>query len=279
MSFISSNQSRQVRKEIRRIYSKNFIPVHSQDTIIKIGSLLENRQGETVRLDGLEIPAEYTKSVHSKFKTNKNLLSRKIKSASVLLAGEKIGPKKVEEDQTGLKYAFSNSKQMVMLLRGTHRTRLSNFPKFRNYVLENYTSGDLSPKVFVVDEVLESDQFFLQFGAESSGELGIMLDLPSAKYNPMAAEKAKITYASQNSIGFSVDGRDGGVLAYRVSSIKLLREKLNSRYLDRMSYERRDADVLEAISVADRKAIAKDEGFAFVDKTDAFLLEHEEMQD
>lgn len=276
MNVISSRQAALLRLQIRRLYKTNFITVHSQDTNISIGDIMSSRNNETVVLDGKQIPEEYTRTTVGK-KLSRNIVTGNLNSFSTKITGEFVGTYKLGEEETGINLGFSGESQMALLLRSTTRTRLANFIEFKRYVLSRYTEEDLSARAFIVDEVLEAEQFFLQFGGTKGGELGVVFDLPVTKYSPALSAQAKILHTYQKNTGFSIDGREGGVLAYRVSKIKLLRERLKSKFIEKLIDRYDEPDLLDSLSKADRTAIAKDEGFDMVDKTADLIIDHEQM--
>lgn len=274
MNTISSKEADTVRRQIRRMYHKNFIPVHSQDTTISIGDLLRPKGYENIAVDGENMPPEVMKTSKGK-PISRDLVTGSLKSFSTKAEGQSVGPHKLSAAEMGISLSFKKEGQMALLLRQTTRTRLKDFVSFKQHVLESYVKKDISSRVFVVDEVLEAKQFFLQFSGEKGGDLELALDLPAGSYSPAAAAQARIKYAWQKDTGFSIDGSSGGVLAYRVSKIKLLRERLPTSYLKKVPVEVADEVLLDGLSGDDRKAIERDHGFGFVDRTTEYLLDQE----
>lgn len=75
----------------------------------------------------------------------------------------------------------------------------------------------------------------------------------------------------KNDVGFSIDGYQGGVLGYRVSSIRLRRhlrtEGVQSLILSGMS----EADAINTLSAKERKSLFEKDAFDLIDVTDELV--------
>jgi len=278
MSLLSRKQGQIIRRQIRRDYQRNFIPVISQEINIGLGDILDRRVNGEVYLDGDQFPKELLVS------SSRNRLSKTIKTASetnisTMAEGKTLIGGVVPVGKIGVKFTFSGANEAVMVFRNMSHFRLDRLVDIRDYVIDRFTTKDISSKVFVVSGILSAEQLFVQFSGSKGGEFGLSLDVDPGEFegDNTQIDTASVLATYRKNVGFDLSAPNGGVLGYRVNRIRLNDTVVESKFIDALREQYDEEQLLEKISVADRKALASDGGFSFSDDTDGFIIEQDEM--
>jgi len=278
MPVVNRRQVRLLRRQIREKFGKLFIPTIDPGLNIRLGNVYSAKRNWDLHFEGDEIPKEIMKSSVQK-SVSRNYHGETDKS--VKLSGSTMLDMQLASGKTGLEFNFKSNEQAVILLRNTQHKVLSRYAHVKNYILDTYSKDMLSPRIFVVSEVLVADQYFVQFGGEKGGSLGVVLNVSSEKLMADSQEEhnAKISATLQKNVGYSLDGRNGGILGYRLSKIRLREDVADSDLLSKIRKRvgHDEDDVLVALSATERSAIANDGGFVLMDETESFVFNQEEQ--
>jgi len=272
MSGVTKRQARILRKQIRRIYGRNYIPNLTVDNNISIGDILLDDNDVTPVIDGSEFPASLVKYNEGPL-VDRNITSSSEVTMSTKLKGKAILPEYFKVNEAGIAVSFSGNNQMFLKIQGGRQRSMSNFIKFRKHILEKYTKGEISSKIYIVRGVIYADKYFLQYSGKKGGTLGFDLD---GKATGVDVDlKANFSLKWKNEVGYSVDARNGGVLGYRVSAVRLKRHRVSNNFQLKMLNGVKEADVLNNISFSAREKLLTSESIELVDVTDSLILSKE----
>jgi hypothetical protein len=272
MSGITKKQARLLRKQIRKIYGRNYIPNLTGDNNISIGDILLDDNDETPVIDSQEFSQDLTKFVEGN-KLNMNISSSSDVSISTKLQGEAKFSEYFKINEAGIAVEFNNENQMFLKLSGCRQRSMSNFIEFKKHILERYTKGDISSKVYIVRGLIYADKYFLQYSGVNGGTIGFNID---ADIEPSNVDlSANFSLKWRKEVGFAMDGLNGGVLGYRVSAVRLKRDKINRSFQGRILDGIKEEDVLNNTSFNERKELLTSDAIELVDVTDELLIKND----
>lgn len=274
MGNLTKKQARLIKNQIAKLYGRNYIPVITADNTLSIGDILLEKKDIVAVIDSSVFNPSNVEFVEGK-KANKNIISNSEISLTTKLKGDAILPEYFKINEAGIAVEFSSENQMFLKVMGIRQQSIKNFVEFRKELLNKYVSGELSSKVYVVRGLVYADKYYLQYSGNKGGSIGFKLD---TKANSINAEiDANFSLKWKKEVGYNIDGSNGGVLAYRVSGVRLKRhlmsEKIHQNILNGMS----EADALDLVSFNDRKKLLTKDALEIIDLTDEVLLYNEEQ--
>jgi len=242
---ITRRQARIMERFVSKRFGKNFIPVRSTSSLISLGDVMEKRKDDIARVDGDLFEASKL-STTNKLGEDETITSEVGVTVTNKFKGKAIPVGDFSIGEAGLHVSFSKSRKMFLQLWQPQQIGLSDFPSFRTELLDRYLAGDISPKVYVVDGVLLARQFYLKFS--SSGGTDLMLDL-KAKVSGSPVEGG-FSFRSSTDRGRTLNGLNGGILGYQLSSVRLRREQLPKVLYRRMLEGVPDDVILDELTPA-----------------------------
>ena len=268
---ITKKQARILRNQIRKIYGRNYIPNLTGDNNISIGDVLMGSHDEVPVIDGKEFKSSLIKYVEGN-KMNMNIASSSEVSISTKIKGEATISEYFKINDAGIAVDFSSANQMFLKLSGCRQRSMSNFITFKKHILESYTKGDISSKVYIVRGLIYADKYFLQYSGKKGGSVGFSVD---AKVKAIDVElNANFSLKWKKEVGFGIDGLNGGVLGYRVSAVRLNRDKISNKIQAKVLNGIKEEDVLNNINFAQRKDLLSEDALQLVDATDELIIKN-----
>ncbi|MEL7159922.1 MAG: hypothetical protein AAFN92_04130 [Bacteroidota bacterium] len=226
---ITRRQARMMERFVSTRFGRNFIPVRTTTSLISLGDVLEKRKDDIAKVNGDLFEASKLRTTN-KLGEDETITSEVGVTVTNKLKGKAISVGDFSIGEAGLHVSFSKSQKMFLQLWQPQQIGLSDFPAFRTELLDRYLSGDISPKVFVVDGVLLARQFYLKFS--SSGGTDLMLDLKTKVAG--SPVEGGFSFRSSTDRGRTLNGLKGGILGYQLSSVRLRREQLPKALYQRM---------------------------------------------
>lgn len=273
MAELTRKQAQLVKRQIRKLYGRNYIPVITGDSTLSIGDILLEKKDIVAVIDSSVFNPSNVEFVEGK-KANKNITSSSGVNLTTKLQGEAILSEHFKINEAGLAVQFSSENQMFLKVKGIRQQSIKNFVEFRKELLNKYVSGELSSKVYVVRGLVYADKYYLQYSGSQGGTIGFNLDAEISSAN--ADVNADFSLKWKKEVGYNIDGSNGGVLAYRVSGVRLKRhlmtESIHRNILNGMS----EADALDLVSFNERKELLDNDAIEIVDLTEEVLLYNEE---
>ena len=269
MSKLSRKQARVIQLEISKLYGRNYIPLITGDSTLSIGDILESKRDISPVIDSSDFSAAGTKFSEGR-KENKNITSSVGINMTIKLKGEAVLSEHFKLDEAGIAVNFTSSNQMFLKVQGIRQQSIKNFVTFRNELLKKYTKGEISSKVYVVRGLVYADKFYLQYSGKKGGTIGfnIKADLSAVE----AETQADFSLKWKKEVGYNVDGLNGGVLAYRVSGVRLKRHLLPGSVHKNILKGMSEADAMDTIAFNDRVKLLNNDALEIVDLTDEVLL-------
>ncbi|WP_412985268.1 hypothetical protein [Pontimicrobium sp. IMCC45349] len=273
MSELTRKQARILKRQISKLYGRNYIPLITSDSTLSIGDILLKKKDIIAEVDSSVFNPSNVMFVEGK-KVNKNITSSASVNLTTKLKGEAVMSEHFKVNEAGLAVEFSNENEMFLKVQGVRQQSIKNFVEFRKELLSKYVSGELSSKVYVVKGLVYADKYYLQFSGNKGGSLGFNLD---AKANTANADvDANFSLKWKKSVGYNIDGVNGGVLAYRVAGVRLNRHLTPSNIHENILNGMSEADALDMVSFSDRKKLITKKAIEIVDLTDEVLLYNQE---
>jgi hypothetical protein len=273
MSGLSRRQANLVRRQISKLYGRNYIPLRTGDSTISIGDILMSKRDIQPIIDSSTFSKQSTLFVEGA-KVNKNITSDSGVNITTKLKGEAVLSEHFKLDEAGIAVEFNSDNQMFLKVIGLRQQSIVNFIEFRNELLNKYLSGEISSKVYVVRGLIYADKYFLQFSGTNGGTIGFNID---AKVDPIKTEaEANFSIKWQNKVGYDIDGSNGGVLGYRVSGVRLKRQLLPKSFQEKIVKGFSEADVLASLSPEQKQDLIKKDALEVVDLTDEIILAQED---
>ena len=244
------------------------------DSSLSIGDVLRKRRDISPLIDSSVFSSESTELVEGS-KTSQNITSNSEVNLSTKFKGQAVLSEHFKLEEAGLVVDFESKNEMFLKVQGLRQQSIRNFVDFRKELLAKYTRGEISSRVYIVRGLVYADKFYLQFSGSNGGTIGFNLD---ADMDPINAEvSADFSVKWKKQVGYHVDGSNGGVLAYRVSGVRLRRhlipESVHKNILTGIS----EADALEGLPLKEREELVDADALEIVDLTDDFLLDDEEL--
>ncbi len=269
MSGITRKQARLIKRQISKLYRRNYIPLTTPDSTLSIGDVLEKKNDILEFIDGSIFDSNNIEFNEGN-KINMNIISSSETNISLKLKGESILSELFKVEEAGLSINFSSSNEMLLKAVGLRQQNMKNFADFRKELLSKYVAGELSSKVYVVRGLVYADKFYLQYSGEKGG--GIAFNIDTGIKGANAEVDADFSLKWKKNVGFHINGLNGGVLAYRVSGVRLKRHLITQKTNDNILRGVSEADVLSTISFKERKELLKNDMLEVVDLTAEALI-------
>lgn len=247
---ITRRQARIMERYVSNLIGGNFIPVRSTNTLISLGDVLEKKKDDIAKVNGSEFVAT-GRTTTNNFGTDEVITSEEGVTVETKVSGKTIDVGDFSLGEAGVHVSFSKAKKMFLQLRNLHQIGLANFPVFRTELLDRYLAEDISSKVFVVDAVLKAQQFYLKFS--SSGSTELMLDIKArVSGSPVAGG---FSFRKSTDRGRTLNGLNGGVLGYQLSSVRLRKEHLPKRLYLRTLEGTSDDVILDELTITEKQEL------------------------
>jgi hypothetical protein len=269
MSELTKRQANLVKRQITKLYGRNYIPLITTDSTLSIGDVLISADDITPIIDSSVFDSSLIKIVEGN-KVNKNIVSGSDVNISTKLKGEVVLTEHFKIDDAGLAVDFKSRNQMILKVLGIRQQSLKDFVAFRSAILEKYTKGEISSKVYIVRGLVYADKYFLQYSGNNGGSIGFNLNADANLLDIEASADFSLKW--KKDVGYHIDGLNGGVLAYRVSGVRLKRHLIPETVQNRIMNGMSESDALSLMSFDDRKALADKDAFEVVDLTDEILV-------
>ncbi len=177
------------------------------------------------------------------------------------------------EKELGMKITFNAKNQLFLKAKNMHQITLSNINDMRDKVLQAFVEGDLPASTYLVRGIVVAEKYYLVYSGSNGGEVGI-------KYNDANIRNFHVnsdfSVVWKKSVGYEIDGSEGGTLAYRVSVIRARRHLRPKSIQQKILMGSSEAEALDSLSLKDRKLLQKDGVFDIVDATDELALDLDE---
>jgi hypothetical protein len=273
MNGFTRRQARILRRQIAKLYRRNYIPLLTSDSTLSIGDILHSKHDLIPIIDSSVFSKESTASIDGA-KTNLNITSGSEVNLSFKLKGENILTQYFNLEDAGLLVEFTSKDQMFLKVQGLRQVSLTNFIAFQKEFLEKYCKGEISSKAYIVRGLVVADTFYLQYSGSNGGTIGLNLD---AKVEIVKADiNADFSLKWKKDVGYSIDGSNGGVLAYRVSGVRLNRNSLPEDIHEKILNGTSESDVLASLPIDYRKDLLKKNALEISDLTDEIIIAHDE---
>lgn len=265
MGVVTKSQAKLLRKYFKSKYGRNYSALFNSDNPISIGSILRTRNDTVQLVDGaIVFPEVGTKDGQP---TDENYKSASSVSIDFKASGT-VDPNQIfETAEAGLNVSIESEKEFALIVRGLRQRSVTNFADLRSAILSRFTRGDLEAKVFVVRGLVVADRYILTFGANKKGNVVVGLSGEIDAANVNAELSADLSVKWTKDVGYTVDATEGGVLAYRVSAVRLRRHlqtnAVHGRILDGLT----EAEALDSLSVDERGELFDADAFEVVDCT------------
>jgi len=273
MSGITPRQARMLRREIRKLYGRNFIPLLVANAPISIGDILVHPKDFNAVVDSSVFPKDLIQSSEGE-KNNTNIVSANAVDLSVKAQGEGKLSEYFDVGEAGMAVTFSSDRQMFLKLQGTCIKTINNFPEFQNYILGKYNDGALNGDIYIVSSIIWADKYFLQFSGTNGGT--VVFDLKVQPNQVDFQANADFNFKWSNRVGYSIDGSNGGVLGYQVSAVRLKDPASYDEVATRIRAGMRESDALVFLSDKSRSALVKEDKLEIRNVTSQLILEMEE---
>ncbi len=268
MSELTNKQARIIRRQINKLYGRNYIPLITTDSTLTIGDILSSENDTIPIIDSSIFSANLTKFVEGPT-VSKNITSSSEVNITTKLKGEAVLSEHFKIDEAGIVVDFSSNNQMFLKVQGMRQQSMVNFIEFRDEILNKYTKGDISANVYIVRGLVYADKYYLQFSGTNGGTVSFNLNAEIQAAEIEASADFKLKWKKE--VGYNIDGSNGGVLAYRVSGIRLKRhlitEEMHLKILDGI----REQDILANLSFDERKKLLDKDMLELVDVTDEVI--------
>ena len=240
---------------------------------MSIGDILVSRKDTIPYIDGSVLDKDAIQFIDGPG-SNQNITSSSSMGLSFKAKGA-VDPSGVfQETEAGLSVSFNSSNELFLKVLNMRQRSVKNFLDLRDEILSKFASGDIKAKVFVVRGLVLADRYFLQFGSRKEGSvhLNIKTDLADIASNVEADFDLKWS----KDVGYTIDAAQGGVLAYRVSSVRLRRHLIPAPVEERLLAGMTEGDAIDTLSTDERMQLLDQQAFEVVDSTfELDDLEHE----
>ena len=273
MGELTRRQARILKRQISKLYGRNYIPLTTADNAITIGDILIKKKDIVGAIDSSVFSNKNTQFVEGK-KTNKNITSSSSINITTKLKGQELLSEHFNVEEAGISVEFTSENQMFLKVRGVRQQSMKNFVEFRKELLSKYTIGELSSKVYVVRGLVYADKYYLQYSGSKGGKIGFNIGAEIASAE--AGINADFSFKWNEDVGYNIDGINGGVLAYRVSGVRLKRHLIPKEVHENILNGMSESDALDMVSFKDREKLLTDDALEIVDLTDEVLMYNEE---
>ena len=272
MSELTGKQARLVKRQITKLYGRNYIPLITSDSTLSIGDILLSETDISPVIDSSVFDDNLTEFVEGQ-KVSKNITSSSEVNITTKLKGEAILSEHFKIDDAGIAVEFNSSNQMFLKVHGMRQQSIKNFIAFRNAILDKYSKGEISSKIYIVRGLVYADKYFLQYSGSNGGTVGFNLDAEVSTIDIEASADFSLKWKKE--VGYHIDGSNGGVLAYRVSGVRLKRHLIPDGVQNRILLGMSESDALNMLSFEERKNLIDNDALEVVDLTDEVLVARE----
>lgn len=269
MSGITKKQARLLRNQIKKIYGRSYIPNLTGSNTISIGDILFDSHDETAAIDSTVFADNLVRYVEGSL-IDRNITSNSEVTISTKFKGQNILPGQFNVNEAGIVVGFSSENQMFLKIKGARQRSMTNFIDFRKYILERYTQGDISSKVYIVRGLIYADKYYLQYSGKNGGTIGFNLDAEISGTD--ADVKADFSFKWKKDVSYGIDANNGGVLGYRISAVRLKRHLIPEEFQVKILNGLKEEDVLNNISFSRKKELFDNDILELVDVTDELIL-------
>jgi len=273
MSQISKRQASLLKRVMRNLYGRSYIPLMSSDNTLSIGDILLSKRDIPI-VDGGTFKKENIEFVEGA-KLNRNITSNSEVGITTKFKGNATMSNYFNVDEAGLAVEFTAENQMFLKVQGMRQQSIVDFVSLRKEILKKYIQGELSPKIYVVRGLVYADKYYLQYSGVNGGTILFNLDADSKVAE--AEVNGDFTYKWRKNVGYNIDGLNGGVLAYRVSGVRLRRHQIPKHVHDNILSGMHEADALDNLAFSEREKLLNEDALEIVDLTDEVLLEQSEF--
>lgn len=270
MSELTRKQAGLIRRQINKLYGRNYIPLLTTDSTLTIGDILESKHDIMQIVDSSKFSKASTAIVEG-VKVNKQITSHSNVNITFKAKGQAVLSEYFKLDEAGIGVEFTSNNQMYLKVIGMRQQSLQNFLDFKNELLNKFLSGEISSKVYVVRGLVYADKLYMQFSGTSGGTVGFAVDAEVKSID--AAINADFSCKWTKNVGYNIDAPNGGVLAYRVSGVRLRRELLPKTIQEKILKGSSEADALASLTVAQKQDLINKNALDVVDLTDEVLID------
>jgi len=276
MSGITRKQARLFKKQIRKLYGRNYIPLITPDNALSIGDILIKKRDIIPIADSSVFKKESISFVEGK-PFNLNITSSSKINLTTKLKGSNILTEHFKINEAGLVVNFSSANQMFLKVNGLRQQSIKDFMPLRKELLKRYARTELSSKVYIVRGLVYADKYYLQYSGTNGGSLAFNL---KGKVESLDAElNADFSLQWRKDVGYSMESSKGGVLAYRVSGVRLKRHLISSDLHNLILNGMPEEDVLNELSLKDREKLIEKDAIEIIDLTDEVILHNLEYSE
>ena len=266
---LTKKHARVLKRQISRLYGRSYIPVINPNNVLSIGDILIKKRDVVPIINSSAFDPSKVKFEEGR-KLNTNITSNTGVNVTIKLKGTSILSEHFKANEAGLVVNFSGSNQMFLKVMGLRQQSIRNFLPLRNELLTKYTIAELSPKIYIVRGLVYADKFYLQYSSTNGGSIAFNLD---AKSNVSATSvDSDFSLKWIKEVGYNIDGLNGGVLAYRVSGLRLNRHLMPTSIHRDILNGNSEEDILDMISLKERKKLFEKNALEIVDLTDELAL-------
>lgn len=273
MTGISKRQARTLEKQLSRLFGRHYTAVRAVNNTLSIGDILTTRKDNVPHVNGNQFSGSAILSTDGPG-INKNIFSSSKMSISTKIKGEMDLRGQFDIDEAGITVSFESENDMFLKVHNLRQRTVDNFPKLKKEILNRFYKDDLKAKVFIVRGVVIADKFYLQYGSNKNGTLGIKLDPKHSITDIEVNADFNIKWSDQ--VGFSIDGSNGGILGYRVSKVKLKRDKRPSRIQDLILTGISETEAIDNLTLREKQELLDIGAFDIIDATAEYSMEENE---
>ena len=270
-----SNMSKKCRRALGRLlterYGRSFVPLTTGDSTLTVGSILENVE-DTVPIVHGSVMGVKPSDIASGSRENLNLKSSSSIQVEFKPKGEASHPGLFKIDEAGLVVRFSGEGQVFLKVIGIRQQNLQDFLAFRAKVLERFVDGSITADMHIVRGLVVADRYLLQCGRKRDGLLALKLEASDKRKVVSLSLDADFSIKAARSVDYQVEAPKGGVLAYRASAVRLIREALTKGMNRRILNGAGHAEILAGMASKDRRALLSDGALDVADVTDEWNL-------
>ena len=272
MSELTRKQARLVKRQITKLYGRNYIPLITTDSTLTIGDILLSETDISPVIDSSIFDDNLTEFVEGQ-KVNKNITSSSEVNITTKFKGEAILSEHFKIDDAGIAVEFNSTNQMFLKVQGMRQKSIKNFIAFRKAILDKYSKGEISSKIYIVRGLVYADKYFLQYSGSNGGTIGFNLNTEVDTVDIEASADFSLKW--KKNVGYHIDGSNGGVLGYRVSGVRLKRHLIPEEVQNRILLGMSESDALNLLSFEKRKNLIDSDALEVVDLTDEVLVARE----
>ena len=269
---LSRRQAKILQNQISRMYGRHYIALRTSDSALSIGDILSSTNDINPLKDSSVLDSS-SLGFSEGTGRNQNITSSSSMSFSTKIAGKADPGGMFELAEAGISVTFSSENDLFLKFRNLRQRTLDDFVGLRNEILQKFTRGDLEARVHIVRGLVLADKYFMQFGANKSGSIGFNIDANFPNAN--ASAEADFDLKWQNEVGIFIDGSAGGVLAYRVSGVRLRRHLRPPKVKDLILAGMSEPEALDTLTLSEKADLVQADALDVFDVSSELVSEED----